>query len=120
MPTINYFKHATDFVEYSAGTVIFEQGDDCFDMPMYAVHEGEIDIFVHNKLLETVGEGGIFGKMTLVDQAARSARAVAKTDCKVVPVDKDRFLFMVQETPTFALQVMHLMAERLRKMNALV
>ena len=33
---------------------------------------------------------------------------------KLVPVDKRRFMFMIQQTPFFALQVMQLMAERIR------
>ena len=45
---------------------------------------------------------------------ARSATAVAHTDVRLAPIDQNRFMYMVQETPFFALKVMHLMAERLR------
>ncbi len=71
-------------------------------------------------MLDTVKDGEFFGEMSLIDDAPRSARAVARTDCKVVPVNRHDFLFLIQETPLFALQVMHLMAERLRQMNDLV
>jgi CRP/FNR family transcriptional regulator, cyclic AMP receptor protein len=52
--------------------------------------------------------------MALVDKSARSATATALEDCKLAVIDKRRFLFLVHETPTFALQVMASLAERLR------
>jgi CRP/FNR family cyclic AMP-dependent transcriptional regulator len=55
--------------------------------------------------------------MALIDEAPRSATATATTEAKVVRVDKDHFNYLVQEHPTFALQVMTVMAERLRRAN---
>lgn len=115
MVRVDYFKNSEEFVAYSAGDVIFneaEQGEQ-----MYAVKEGEVEILVHGKAVEMVEAGQFFGEMALIDRMPRSAKAVAKTDCKVVLVDKQHFLFLVQETPTFALQVMHTLADRLRHMN---
>ena len=45
----------------------------------------------------------------------RSATAVAKTDCKLAPINQNRFKFLVQQTPHFALHLMQGMAERLRR-----
>jgi CRP-like cAMP-binding protein len=85
---------------------------------MYAVSEGEVDILVHGKVVETVGPGGILGEMALIDTKPRSATAIAQTDCKLVPISEKRFTFLIQQTPHFALQVMRVMAERLRRMDA--
>ena len=115
MVRVDYFKNADEFVEYAAGDVIFEESEQ--GEQMYAVKAGEVDILVHNNVVETVEAGNFFGEMALIDKMPRSAKAVAKTDCQVVVVDKKRFLFLIQETPTFALQVMHALAERLRHMN---
>jgi CRP/FNR family transcriptional regulator, cyclic AMP receptor protein len=115
---VNYFKNIEDFVEFKAGDVIFDEnqpGD-----VMYAVKEGEVDILHNGHVLETCTADQFFGEMALIDKSNRAASAVAKTDCKLITVDKKRFLFLVQETPTFALQVMHEMAERLRRMTNLV
>ena len=38
-------------------------------------------------------------------------------DCELVPIDERRFLFLIRETPFFALAVMRTMARRLRAMN---
>jgi CRP/FNR family cyclic AMP-dependent transcriptional regulator len=56
--------------------------------------------------------------MALIDQSPRSATAVAKTDCKLAPIDRRRFEFMVQQTPFFSLTVMKIMADRLRRTNS--
>ncbi len=115
---IDYFINATDFVEYKAGQVVFEQGS--ASDHMYAIKEGEIEILHEGKSIEVLGPGQFFGEMSLVDNAPHSATAVARTDCKLVLVNRHRFLFMVQETPTFALEVMHVMSERIRKMTDLL
>jgi CRP-like cAMP-binding protein len=53
--------------------------------------------------------------MALIDDEPRSGTARAVSRVVAVPVDRAHFLFLVQEHPTFALQVMGIMAERLRK-----
>jgi CRP-like cAMP-binding protein len=116
--TVNTFRHETNVVTFSAGETIFEEGSP--GDVMYIVQEGEVDIMIHNHLIETVGPGGIVGEMGLIDSTARSGSAIAKTDCKLVPLDETRFKVYVHNTPFFAIQVMRVMAERLRRMDQLV
>ena len=56
--------------------------------------------------------------MALIDGGPRSAAVRASVASEVVPIDERRFLFMVQQTPFFALRVMRVMSARLRSMNA--
>jgi CRP/FNR family transcriptional regulator, cyclic AMP receptor protein len=84
---------------------------------MYVVKSGEVELKVRDKSVEIVGTDGFFGEMALVDQAPRSATAVAKTDCVVVPISEKHFLFMVEETPFFALAVLRTLTARLRRMD---
>ena len=53
--------------------------------------------------------------MALVDNSPRSATAVALEETTLAMIDRHRFLFLVQETPMFALEVMSVMADRLRQ-----
>ena len=85
---------------------------------MYVVTEGQVEILDGSAILETAGSGSIFGQLALIDDEPRSATVVAKTDCRLVSVDRRRFQYMVQETPFFALAVMKVLADRLRKKNA--
>ena len=115
MAEINLFKHSKDAVPVEAGTILFREGD-AGDV-MFAVVEGEIDLIREATTIETVGAGGIFGEMALIDPAPRGASARARTAARVVRVDKSQFTFLVHEHPTFALQVMTVMAERIRRTN---
>jgi CRP-like cAMP-binding protein len=116
MIEINIFRHSQDAQSVPAGHVLFREGDPG-DM-MFGVAEGEVELTVGGDVVEEVGPGGILGELALVDHAPRSATATARTGALVVPVDAARFGYLVHEHPTFALQVMTVMAERLRRANA--
>jgi len=115
---LDMFAAESDPRACEAGEVIFQ----AFDMgaEMYVVLEGEVELKIDSQVIETLGPGEPFGEMALIDQAPRTATAVAKTPCKLAVIPERRFLFMVQTTPHFALQIMRVMADRLRKMNAAV
>jgi CRP-like cAMP-binding protein len=53
----------------------------------------------------------------MVDGARRSATVRALVPSTVIPVDERQFLFMVQQTPFFALRVMRVLTARVRAMN---
>jgi CRP-like cAMP-binding protein len=113
MAKIELFRHAGNHRAYAAGEVIFREGEpgDC----MYAVVEGEVEVRIGERILERTGAGGVIGELALIDRSPRSGTAVAATPCTLAPVDEKRFQFMVQQTPFFALQVMRILAERLRR-----
>jgi CRP/FNR family cyclic AMP-dependent transcriptional regulator len=106
------FSHERSTVLFKAGQTIFEDGQP--GDKMYVVLEGEVGIFAQGRMLRTAPPGTCFGEMALIDNAPRTGSAIARTDVRLVPIDRNRFVFMVQETPYFALHVMHIMAERLR------
>ena len=101
---------------YEAGETIFRE----FEMgaEMYFILDGEVELSIGSNVVETLGPGEPFGEMALIDQAPRVASATAKTRCTLAVIPEKRFLFMVQTMPHFALQVMKVMADRLRTMNA--
>ena len=109
-------RFAGDAVTFNAGQRVFNEGDP--GDVMYVVRSGEVDIVVGDEVVETIGTGGIFGEMALIEQDRRSASAVAQTDCELVPINENRFKFLVQQTPFFAIEVMRIMAHRLRQMDA--
>ena len=109
-------KSAANATPYTAGSTIFKKGDP--GDSMFVVASGEVDIVVEGKVVDSLTEGDAFGEMALIDKQNRSADAVAKTDCEVIAIDEKRFLFMTDHTPRFALQVMRLVAARLRERMA--
>lgn len=84
---------------------------------LFVVKSGQVNIIRYGTVLENVRAGGIFGEMALIDGAPRSANAVAAEPTELAPIDKSAFHYLVSRDPDFALRVMRLLAERLRRMN---
>lgn len=116
--TISIFQKQANPQEFAAGQVIFEEGQPG-DF-MYGIVEGEVDISINDKVVETIEPGDVFGTGVLVGVKKRTYRAIAKTDCKLAFLDEKRFLFAVQETPMFALNVIKNYSERLSRLQHMV
>lgn len=115
MNTLNLFKNADNVEEYSAGKTIFEEGQP--GKVMYVVLEGKVEIRKHGQPISELGPGDLVGEMALIDSQPRSASAVALIQCRLAPVDEKRFLFMVQQSPFFAVHVMRELVHKLRFMT---
>jgi len=102
-------------IEVPAGTVLFEE--ESKGETMYVVIEGEVLISLHGKPIGVATAGELVGEMALLKSSVRSATAIAKTDCVLDPINKERFESMVQKSPSFALYVMNILADRLRLAN---
>ena len=113
---LGVFKGAKETRELPAGTVIFEEGSTGEEM--FGVISGRVELHMSNGRSFSLGPDDSFGEMALVDKSARSATAVAVEDSTIAVIDRHRFLFLVTETPMFALQVMASLAERLRAAQA--
>ena len=111
----NPLRNISDFESFAEGEKIFKEGEP--GEYMYFVVAGEVRVFVKGKEVYTIGMGGLFGEMALIDDKPRSATMIAKTACKLIPINQRRFTLLVKETPHFAIQVMRIMADRLRHMN---
>jgi CRP/FNR family cyclic AMP-dependent transcriptional regulator len=106
------FLNAQRTVNVPAGEVIFREGDEGNDM--FGIVEGQVELKANDRTIATLGTDDVFGEMALVDHAPRSATALATADSVLAVIDEHRFLFLVQETPMFALSVMSAMADRFR------
>lgn len=118
MNPLNLFSKTTDTESFVDGDVIFSQGEPGENL--YVVRAGEVEIQCNGVTVDTVGKGGVVGEMVLIDSSARSTTAIAKGNCELIPVDEKRFTFLVQQTPFFAIHVMRVLVERLRKTNAML
>jgi CRP-like cAMP-binding protein len=107
------FFNAKSVEDVAAGTIIFEEGAPASEM--YGVIEGEIELRTAGGTVFKIGPNETFGEMGLIDHSARMATAVATDDSKLAVIDDGTFLFLVHETPTFALQVMRTLTARLRE-----
>jgi CRP/FNR family transcriptional regulator, cyclic AMP receptor protein len=106
------FRGARTTRRVPSGDVIFNEGD--VGQEMYGIVEGEVVLSVAGSVVATLGPDDSFGEMALVDSSPRSATAEATTDTTLAVIDMEQFLFLVHETPNFALQVMASLADRIR------
>ena len=105
-------------LRYSEKQLIINAGD--LGAFVYFPREGCVAISTEGRTLEYVGIGGVFGEMALVDNATRSAKAVAATDCALLAVNRKQFLKLVQTQPEFGLSLLKLLAQRLQAATALL
>ena len=112
MKVIGLFKNAQESLKFAAGDVVFSEGE--AGSEMYGIVEGGIELRAGDRIIATLEADDVFGEMAIIDASPRMATAVATKDTVLAAIDKRRFLFLVHETPTFALQVMSAMADRFR------
>ena len=114
--TVELFQKQPGDQTFSPGDVIFEDGQK--GDVMYGVMEGVVELFVNGQVIETIKTGDVFGEGALVhEEHTRASTAIAKTECKLAYLDQERFLFVVQETPMFALYVIRSYSDRLRRLK---
>ena len=104
-----------DAQSFKAGSVIFLEGDEAREL--FVIKSGQVRIQIGNRTVTELGADSIFGEMALIDNEPRSATAIAATDVELVAVSEKQFLFLVSQTPYFALKVMRVLAQRLRATN---
>ena len=100
---------------FKTGSTIFREGEEAYEL--FVIKSGEVRIQIGNRTVSELSTDHIFGEMALIDNQPRSASAIAVTDVELVPVSEKQFLFLVGQTPYFALKVMRVLAQRLRATN---
>jgi CRP/FNR family cyclic AMP-dependent transcriptional regulator len=112
MAAESLFMNASDPVDVPAGQVIYADGDD--GTHMYGIIEGRVALTKGNIVIAELGPDDVFGERALIDHLPRNVNAVATTDTRLAEIDRRLFLFLVHESPTFALGIMGALASRLR------
>ncbi|HEV8524729.1 MAG TPA: HEAT repeat domain-containing protein [Terriglobales bacterium] len=102
--------------DYLEGEVIFTEG--ALGHDLYIVVGGQVSIRKKvgsgERELARMGAGECFGEMALFDDAPRSATAVATSACTLLTLERDRFMSLVGQRPSIALQVCKVLSQRLR------
>lgn|GEM_PF-186297 len=110
--------------ELKAGHSIFEEGD--VGDRMYVIVNGSVDIVKSSEkgpgqVLVTLKPGDYFGEMSLIDDAPRSASALAAEDSLIFSIKKKDLSLLLDREPSVAAKVykffVHTLNERLRQTN---
>ena len=98
---------------FSPGEVIFRTGDE--GASVFGIVDGEVGIDWGNSPNdEILGPGSSFGVGALVEKShRRMGTATALRDTQLLEMDREEFLFAIQELPMFALEMLHNLESRL-------
>jgi len=108
-----YVKHAT----LKRGATIFSKGDP--GNSLIAVISGTVKISIssadgRSAILNLIGPGEIVGEVAVLDGQARTADAIANTNCEIFVIDRREFLPFVRSQPELAMKFIELLCARLR------
>jgi CRP-like cAMP-binding protein len=99
------------------GELIFSSGEagDC----MFGVLEGEVQLSWNGDTgHEQIHAGDVFGAGALVtSEHRRYGDARALTACRLLVMNREKFLFAVQESPMFAIELLGSIDQRLRQLK---
>lgn len=117
---LDFFRIAGTPGQFPAGTQIYAENEKSGGFfskgaRMYLLLEGDVALTRKGKPLELVLAGEIFGEMATLADIPRSATATARKNCRVLSLDEKQFLHSMQQMPEFALMLMSIMGQRLRR-----
>ena len=86
---------------------------------MYAVLEGSVKVHDKTHVYDTLSEGDCFGEYALIDNDTRSASVTALEKTKVLKIERDDFLDLLQQDSGFAQGILSVMIERHRELDTI-
>lgn len=94
---VAYFIMMSETLQFSKGATILSE-EDISDDRAYLIESGSVDIYRHNKKVDSLHAGDIFGEMALIADEARSATIIANTDTEVLVFNKEEFLMLCKKS----------------------
>jgi CRP-like cAMP-binding protein len=117
LDTMKALANSGEVMDCEPGTVIFRSGEagNC----MFGLLEGEVELSWNgSEGHELINAGDVFGAGALVTQDHRRyGDARALTACRLLVMNREKFLFAVQESPMFAIELLASIDHRLRQLK---
>jgi len=117
MTAESLFLNAPHHLTVAAGSSIYREGEP--GTHMYGVVSGGVELRKGRVVVARLGPGDVFGERALVDHSPRNLDALSVEETVLAEIDRKLFLFLVYETPTFALGIMEALGRRLRSYDEL-
>jgi CRP-like cAMP-binding protein len=110
------------YAPFARGAVMTHQG--AVAHWLYLITSGEADVIWvapngENRLLTTIPAGSVFGEMSLMTGAPRSATVVARSDVECYRLDKSGFEDIIRARPELAESMAHILATRMQQIDEL-
>ncbi len=131
---VSFFSHLTEKnlhliqshckeLSFPEGSVILRQEEQSFDL--YIIVDGQVGVSLMNPdgkevVLDVLEKGDFFGELSFLDNRSRSAMVTAITDVRIMFIQRDAFRKIVKENADIAINLLSVMASRLRKANEMI
>ena len=120
LDTMRALANQAEVLTLRAGEVLFEAGD--VGTSMYGLLEGSIRLtWIDDQGLEgteDIPQGHVFGAGAFVmDGHRRLGTATVMVESRLIEMNRDKFLFAVQESPMFAIELLASVDGRLRDLK---
>jgi CRP/FNR family transcriptional regulator len=104
---------ADEFSErrFAAGDKVALEGES--GLMFFVVENGELSVEVHGQEVSSIGAGGSFGEIALIDRRPRTATVTAVTDVTAFGLPVFVFRPFVEARPQVAWKLLEAMADRL-------
>jgi CRP/FNR family cyclic AMP-dependent transcriptional regulator len=120
LDTMRALASTGEVINVEPGDPIFRSGEsgDC----MFGLLEGTVELTWNGDSgLETIQAGDVFGAGALVTHDHRRyGNARALTPCRLLVMNREKFLFAVQESPMFAIELLGSIDQRLRDLKGCI
>lgn len=116
---LNFFTKHDNIVQIKAGEYIIEKGTHDNNVKILKSGKARLEL-VHGRGFVDLEPGTLIGLMTVPIGRAFRHSCKALTDCEIVLIDTKQVEFLLQEHPTFAIQMIRLMAERYNNLVDLI
>jgi CRP-like cAMP-binding protein len=117
LDTMRALASSGEVITVEPGQLIFSSGEvgDC----MYGLLEGTVELSWNgDQGHEQIKAGDVFGAGALVtSEHRRYGNARALTACRLLVMNREKFLFAVQEAPMFAIELLGSIDQRLRQLK---
>ena len=104
---------------YQAGDRIFKEGDE--GNMAYIIQSGEVEIVKEvdgvETVLGTVGQGGIFGEMALIDSKPRMAAARCSKGSTIIHVCRSMFEEKLAKSDPFIRGLLNILVNHIREIS---
>jgi len=105
---------------FDDGTYLFRQGEPGTEM--FVVQAGEVEVTKRvgdrEIRLGRLGRGDFLGEMSLLEGLPRDADARAVGPTRVLAIGQGGLLMRIRRDPTFALELLTRLSDRVRRLNA--
>jgi CRP-like cAMP-binding protein len=109
-------RSSLDQVSVPAGKVLVEEGR--IGMEFFIIVNGTAAVTREGHKVATLGPGGYFGELALLDRRPRSASVVSATDMDLLVLSQRQFNGLLESVPSISRKMLAAMANRLREADA--